>query len=1240
MEVDAVAPNGTDAQSRRKSGRVIQKPSIFSQEIYETPTLPNGSTKRKRTSTTHPGNQSEEEDDDDEDDETEESEDDESEEEPDEEELKAERRAQRTKTKTARPAAKRAKTTDGASTTLAIRSATSKGGPVRGPRTQKARARPSQAHQQGLFAEVFGKGQSADEAAALWFESVKSDSVAAVRDLINMVLQAIGCDARIEDQDVLDLDSVPSKLGDLLLEYEQQKSPDYPLISKHKQYVGFQNVLEEFFIAVIKALHDSEYFYDHPEIYDNIHVWIATMAGANYKSFRHTATLVSLSMSTALCEAAKELQDTLPTFKTQIDAEKTKRSVNKARVKTVEGNLKKTEQKLETIDSQLKDAFDTVFVHRYRDVEERIRALCVAALGKWITLYRKMFLEGQYLRYLGWLLNDTAATTRLENVKQLKVLFKNKNNVAALRGFTDRFRPRLVEMGARDADVHVRVEAIELLDRLREAELLEPDDIETIGRLIFDNEPSVRKAVGRFFVSNVEDLYLSTVEDFDKAAYDDALPEFDSEQDFSTPNQSWIKLKCLGYVLNQFDKDEESLDGSATQPLLPNLSDSRHALATQAMFPFMPELQHWESLAGFLLYDHSTIPTAGDEQDVGFQVQQAYKLSPGEDIILLDILHSSVKLYLQSILDSSASKRTNASKDQLLQKQESAAQNLTIILPQLLSKFGSTPQAASSILRIEQLLDIGLINDLQSGEFTYTTILEDISKQFTSHSDKTVLAAASAAFRTARSFEQSKEAAESKVQEIWSDSISTLTRLLGSKQVAHRGTLGLPVLSEIVNIVSRITELTGIYDCTSVIEARMESASSKKQKTKAGSQQQQQTLLDLFFQLLKRGEPDEDTTDAFVEPEDQLCLALLEFFSRYFRWKVVGLKNSIEANDASQLSTQALTSLAMKRATFVEELSPIITARSPLDPVRLSAIITLLELFALFTTVRHFRPEKDELHEDATRNISSLIIEIPADLVQEILLTHEKLEKNFARKTRRKIETSSSLSHKHGKKSKAATTGAVVREQETQEEIEKPPEDSDSDSDNEKNGAAKRDEDSEAESSSNEDEPIHESKMAKKQAVLLAEQNLCDVTSKIIFAIVGGAVKGEQASGIKSRVLLNRSKLGKNYAALVAYLDDKKKKKEPRRPVTGGVKNLKQGELAASAGKDKTGKKLSEALVLEDDDIEDDEHEDEAEQTTRREIEDDDVVEDHDGDGDGDDDIDVEGGDDDDDGHDDEIMGD
>ncbi|KAK5331906.1 cohesin complex subunit [Exophiala xenobiotica] len=1173
MEVDSNAPNGTQ-ESRRKSGRVVRRPEIFSQEHHEGSLPTNGTSKRKR-----PAEATDADGDEEDDEEESEDDEDESEDEPDEEELKAQRRAQRTNAAAAKPASKRAKTIGGSSTTLAMRPAnTTRTAGGKAAKTQKARARPSQAHLQGLYAEVFGRGQSAEDAASTWFQSVQSDSVAGIRDLINFVLQCIGCDSKIESEDVEDLDSVPTKLGDILQEYEQQKSPDYPLISKQKQYAGFQTVLEDFFNAVIKALHASSVFYDQPEVYDNIHVWIATMSGANYKSFRHTATIISLSMSTALCEVAKELQETMATLKAQMDAEKKKRSVNKARLKTIENNQKDAERRLEAIDAQLRDAFDTVYVHRYRDVEERIRAPCVAALGNWIVLYRKMFLEGQFLRYLGWVLNDTSSPTRLEDVRQLKNLFKNKKNVAALRAFTDRFRPRLVEMGARDADVTVRVEAIELLDRLRDAELLEPDDIDTIGRLIFDSEPRVRKAVAKFFVSNIEDLYGASVEDFDEAQYHAALPDKDEVDEYTVPTQSWIKFKCLGSILAGYDNDEESIDGTAGRSLPTDLSiDSRYTLATHSMYPYMRELHQWESLAGYLLYDHSSIPAAGDDEDINVQVQQAYQLNPGEDIILLDVLHASVKQYLQSILEPPTNRRTNATKDQIRAKQEAAAQNLTQILPDLLSKFGSTPQAASSILRIEQLLDIGLINDLQSGEATYSAILDDISKQFTSHSDKKVLAAASVAFRNARSYEQSKEAVDSKVQEIWTESITTITDLLRGKDVEKRGTLDKSSLAALVNSTTRLSELAGVCDCTQLLESRLGPAASRKQKGRA----EQGTLLSLLLQLLKRGEPDEDTTDAFSELEDQLCAALIELLSRYFRWKMVGLKKAISSNDAGQLSIRNLTSLAMTRTTFVENLAPVISLRMPLDSVRYSAILNVLELFALFTTTRNMRPDKGALDEDVEQNLNSLITTVPGDIVKEVMVTHERLEKSFARKTHRKIVSSSE------KKKGAAATD------EDEEDIEKPPEDSE-------------DENEDSDVDDEDEEPAGSGaggKNAKKQAALLAEQNLCELTSKIIFAIVGGAVKDER---VKKRVLLNRNKLGKNYAALVAYLDEKKQKQSG----SGAKAKGKKPSEASKAAKEKKAA-VSEEMVLEDDDIEDNERDEEEEQRQRDLAEDD--IEDHHG---------------------------
>ena len=415
MEDVSSNPDGTQQGSRRKSGRVIKRPDVFAEEDYQGSILSNGSAKRKRTPISKTGNaQSNDE----EMDSNEDSEVDESESEPDEEEVKEKRRAQRKRTAVDKPATKRAKTANSAGTTLAIRSANISSRPLpESSKTRKARARPSQVHKEGLFAEVFGRGQSGDHAAGIWMSSLRKDSVSAIRDLVNFVFECVGCELQIQNSDIEDIDNVTNKLGDVLEEYAQNKSAEYPLVSKARQYVDFRTVLVEFFSAIIKRLHNDATLYDQPEIYDNVNVWCATMSGASYRPFRHTATVICLSMGTALCDIAKEIQGSMATTKTQLDAEKKKKSFNKGRVATIQASMKADEKKLEAIDTYLRDLFDTVYVHRYRDVEEKIRVECVAALGNWITLYRKMFLEGQYLRYLGWIMSDPNSPTRLEVVR-------------------------------------------------------------------------------------------------------------------------------------------------------------------------------------------------------------------------------------------------------------------------------------------------------------------------------------------------------------------------------------------------------------------------------------------------------------------------------------------------------------------------------------------------------------------------------------------------------------------------------------------------------------------------------------------------------------------------------------------------------------------------------------------------------------------------------------------------------
>lgn len=1133
-----------EVTDRRKSGRAVRQPQIFSQEYHDGSILSNGSTKRKRPVIGDLPDSDEE-------DLSEESEGDDNDEDPAEEELREKRKAGRSRKSTGKPVQKKSKVTNGGGATLAIRSANVQKNPAsKTARVQKARARQSQIHEEGLYAEVFGRGQSGEEAAAGWLKLLEQDSVTAIRDLVNFILKCTGCNLSVDNFDIEDVDNVTSKVGDLLDDFQTSGVAEYPLISKLKQHSGFQPVLVEFIKALIKALARASILYEDPAVFENIQVWVATMSSATFIPCRHTATVISLAMSTALCEIAQSLQQTLATIRAQVETERKKKAANKGRLKEWEADMGSNEKKLTTIDECLKDAFDTVFVHRYRDVNERLRVECVTALGGWIVLYRKMFLEGQYLRYFGWVLSDTYPQTRSEVLKQLKTLFKSQKNIAALRAFTERFRPRIVEMGQRDTDQAVRAEAIELLDRLRNAELLEPTDIDTVGQLIFDLEFRVRKSVATFFVSNVEDSFKSVIEEIDEEQLSAALPETRHEDDYMMPAQAWVKYKCLAQSLISQDGEDESEKPTRTQ-ILDNM-DSRYILATQAIFPHMEELHDWEGLAGYLLYDHSGITDEADDADVALSVRSAYEMTPGEETVLLDVLYCAVKLCIIQTVESHGEKKgkkTKASEDEILERQEATAQSLCAIVPQLLSKFGGLPHAAAAILRLEQLLDIDLIADMQQGDAATIALLEDINKQFTTHSDQAVLTEAKLAFHKARKYEQSKETAEIKIQEVWEDAASSLQNLLKGQNIDTRGTLSTTILIEVNNTVSRLASLASIWDCSSALEGKL-APTNKKSKAKASHA----SLLELLFDVARRGIPDEDTTELFARLEDEVCSSIITVLGFYFRWKAYLIKTSLSANNVRQLTPSSLSDLAVQRDVFIEIITPIVASRTPLDPVRVLAVNLIPEIFTLFASMRNVKPSKGpSLSEELVSNLTSLIVPVPDNLQLSIMQTHDKLEKVFAKRTRRKIEK--------GPAPEVAEDAAPV--------------DSDGEEDDEEE----------------DDDPITADmdREGRKRTIILMERNLCELTSKIVLALVGEVMNGK----VKEALLRNRTRLGRDYAAVVAYLDVDKK---------GG-----KGEIKGRAGKPKPKEAASKSVVmmLEDDDIEDEEMEGDEEQGEHENVQED-----------------------------------
>ncbi|EAW14467.1 cohesin subunit IRR1 [Aspergillus clavatus NRRL 1] len=1183
------------ASDRRKSGRATRKPELFSQSYGEA--RPAGA-KRKRDPTRD--NDNDNDNDDDDDDEEEDAEDvdvenaseseDISDEEPDEEELKEKRRAARKasakkavsgtknkKTKSpATHAAKRPKVAgNGVPSQLAFRPAAN--GKKTASRPRKPKARPSlAAGKSGLYAEVFGKNQTGDTVAAEWLTQYQKDAKVAMQAMVNFILRCTGTDLEVSDADIGDPDHAPERIIDLQNEYHSLGIVDYPLVSKARTFKAFQPILEDFFLALVQTLHHSSVLYKQQELYENLQIWLAALSTSGCRPFRHTSTVISLAIMNALCDVAREVMSTVSTSRKQLETEKKKRTVNQGRIDAITSAVEEGEHKLESIDEYLKDGVNIVFVHRYRDVDPKIRGECIAALGRWMRSYREYFFEGQFLRYFGWILSDPSPETRSVVVMQLQSLYSNKDNIAGLHSFTERFRHRMVEMAAHDADVGVRAASIELLDLIRDAGLIEPADIDTIGRLVFDAEPRVRKAAGSFFVANVQDVFDSTTEEVGEEMNEMFGDE--DEDDFESPKRAWIKFKCLTDILQAYDEQENELKpeghlSTARDALSGASLDTRFVLATEAIYPHFAELAQWQSLAGYLLYDHSQIPDDPVEDDSAGIVKKLYKMQEGQEMILLEVLCCAVKLRILDVAKSDIDKRGRKVRtltDKIPEMQEEIAHSLAQIIPQLLNKYGSVPEAASAVLRLEHLVDLDKIQDLQKDATAYTSLLNDINKQFLTHSDQDVLAEASVAFVHAKSSDDMKEALESKVQELWDDIADALNTLSQKKEVAEGSSIPTSTLNELANTVTRISNLASVTDCTQVLETKPTGKSKGKKKDGL------EAPFNILIRLIERGLREEEDDEESAKAETELVISSIRTLLFYFMWKAQAMTAALSTGKAA-FSTAYFEALSKSREVFEASLVAIMRQRSGLDNMRFTATTTLLDLQTLFGTLRHAGLTAGN-DEDVIQQTQSLVQEIHSDTQALIGKIHGIAERTYARKLRQPIEPA---------------------------EDDEPASDSDLERD----------------PSDDEDEEGPEGELIANErlrSTILAEQRLCELTGKIVLAIIGRIIdaSGPDRGQLKDRLLRDRSRLGQNYREVLAFLDERKPKVVGPRPSRSKGKqaatgNVKDGQ--SDAAKRSKNSKSAERIDDEDDEEENDldiEEDDEEDLRARGLVEDDHIDED------------------------------
>jgi cohesin complex subunit SA-1/2 len=888
---------------------------------------------------------------------------------------------------------------------------------------------------------------------------------------------------------------------------------DYPLISKAKTHQGFRNSLMETFRYLIEAAYDSGVLFE-TELVSDIQVWAVPMTSSGSRPFRHTAVVVTNTISSTLCfVAAKEAKAQANTLR-QADAEGKKKAGNKARLADMKKKVAHIDQRLETIMKEIKHFFDMVFVHRYRDIDARVRTECIEALGTWILTLPSEFLDGNYFRYMGWLLSDENVGVRHEVLKQLEKVLKNATNIQGMHTFIERFRPRIIEMATSDADATVRASAVTVVDMIRARGLLEPDDIDVIGKLIFDSEPKVRKALVGFFSENLKDAYEAKI---DEVGGEEAVDEFlqvEDEDNYDVPRTAWIRLKCLAEILQSYDIQDQDELPSQVDPgtfLNVSVSESRFTLAAQVLYDKLEDLKEWKILAGYLLFDHTEELSNDATQRA---IQESFKPVEGEELILLEVLNAIVKLNLSQTDEFDRSKKKSG-RQEASEAQENTARQLASLIPRLLKKYGSEPKTATVVLRMEHALNLGVFQELRQDSTTYADLLGEISTQFSRHTDKTVLTEAAACFIHALQYEELEELAQSQLQSLWENTTTSLQKLSTTGQMAVRGGLRDRDLKALSLVVTRLELLASTSSCIEPFES----------STTPDAPLPILILLDIIARGIYEDSDDQELDDQ----EDQVVISAIKSMMFYFMWKIKDMEGRVAIVD--EIPELEIDQLKEWQDIFVTNLVAAFSSRDSPDAVRLLGAGTVLDVYALFTTLRPLIQGHNENSEQDYLHLSILIGEIGADIKAELTSFFISLEREHAKKSNKKLEDPAD-----------------------DEDPEDDPEDEE-----------------EREGAETEYERLSES--------LNAERQLCELSAKLVLAILAGSIDNEEGSGkgkLKKRLLRNKAHLGPNFKGVLQFLEGDVKKKSH--------KSKKQ--QAAMKEKKEKGGQLSEARVVEEDEDE------------------------------------------------------
>ncbi|UZJ56677.1 hypothetical protein CBS101457_005997 [Exobasidium rhododendri] len=872
------------------------------------------------------------------------------------------------------PTAKRAKKSTMATQKAAEKKTTSRGkkeralkaGQGRGKQNASKEALPIREDNK-LFNCIKEEETDLQETAEEWVAYYQDNPAMSLAQLINCFFRCSGCNATIDEVQVMDHDEIADILDLVQAEMKTGAMPSYPLVTRSTTFRKFRRRLSDWMEKLFICVDEADIVYDDTMM-GTVIAWISAMTTSAYRSMRHTSTLISLLIVEQLNRMSAANRAEINAAVKARDAERARgtTTANKIRVQDLSKKIQSANQVKRVLDALIQEMFDTVFIHRYRDSDPAIRAECITELGRWMKTYSDKYMQPSYFGYIGWSLSDMSEKVRLSAIKSLSSLYSRFEYEGSFQQFTERFLPRMLEMAVSDIDSTVRASAIAALVQIDEHDVLEEEARDSFASHIFDVDPKVRMAVAGYIRSRLNEKQRQEEEDEEE---EDAVEGATSP--LEEGKMRWKSfaemLARLGQSLEQREASQDSSgssdggSGSSSNVELAvgesSSTSSRLTLALGAVYDIDEKLQDWNSLIQLLLYDHSSqgaaeknkkknggrkkaTAAAGASSSLGNTPpdKEQYRLSPAEESILVEAL--PVVLERIQTQDSVPKKSHDAqAKDgETMSAHTCITRDLIPVLPKLFKKYRTEANRIADVLAVIKHLKMDAYVEFQQvGGFE--SLWDEVIDQFLRHVEKVVLSNAMEAMTTMKQAKSLSNVNEAKMTFLRQTVFQSLQNTVDgddadvmSEESLHQNSV----------CVLRILFLIRRNDLCQEMEERYDDDLEEEAAAAAAGAHGVSSRWDVILTFAKRGVHGHKREEAMVV--DSITVLTL-----YIMWSA----RQLRAMEEGEEKEAALTALCDKRSRCLDVLHTLLDQENEVTSptVKRQAFRQIVDLHILFAAL-------------------------------------------------------------------------------------------------------------------------------------------------------------------------------------------------------------------------------------------------------------------------------------------------